>query len=49
MIKGIESLRQTQMLKTMNSVKTKSLSLKIQRLTPSSCKDIELRKFKFVA
>ena len=34
---------------TINSGRSNSLSLKYQRLTPSGCKDIGVRKFKFVA
>ena len=34
---------------TMNSVGSNSLSLKYQRFTSSSCEDILIRKFKFVA
>ena len=34
---------------TFNSGRSKSLSLKYQRFTPSGCKDIGDRKFKFVA
>ena len=33
----------------MNSVRSKSLSLKYHRFTASGCKDIEIRKFEFVA
>ena len=35
--------------KTINSGRPNSLSLKYQRFTPSGCKDIGIRKFKFVA
>ena len=34
---------------TINSVRSKSLSLKYQRFTPSCCKNIEMRTFEFVA
>ena len=34
---------------TNNSVISNSLSLKYQRFTPSGCKDIGVRKYKFVA
>ena len=33
----------------MKSVRSKYLSLKYQMFTPSGCKDIEIRKFEFVA
>ena len=33
----------------MNSVRANSLSLKYHRFTASGCKDIEIRKFEFVA
>ena len=33
----------------MNSVRSKNLSLKYQRFTPLSCKDIGIRIFEFVA
>ena len=33
----------------MISVKSNNISLKYQRFTPSGCKDIRIRKFKFVA
>ena len=33
----------------MNSVGSNNLSLKYQRLTPSGCKDIGIRKFDFIA
>ena len=32
----------------MNSVRSNNLSLKYQRVTPSGCKDIGIRKFEFV-
>ena len=32
----------------MNSVRSKNLSLKYQSFSPSSCKDIGIRKFEFV-
>ena len=32
----------------MNSVRSSVLSLKYQRLTPSSCQDIRIRQFEFV-
>ena len=35
-------------IQTMNSVESNSLSLKYQRSTSSSCKDIGIRKVKFV-
>ena len=34
---------------TINSGRSSSLSLKYQRFTPSGCKDIGVRKYKFVA
>ena len=34
---------------TINSARSNSLSLKYQRFTPSGCKDIGVRKFKFAA
>ena len=34
---------------TINSLRSNSLSLKYQRFTPSGCKDIGVRKCKFVA
>ena len=37
------------MLQTMNSVRSFKLSLKYQRLTPSDCEDIRIRKFECVA
>ena len=33
----------------MNSVRQNNINLKYQRFTPSGCKDIEIRKFEFVA
>ena len=36
-------------LKTMNSVRSNSLSLKYQGFSPSGCQDIGIRKFEFVA
>ena len=33
----------------MKSVRSNSLSMKYQKFTPSDCKDIEIRKFEFVA
>ena len=41
--------RRPLIFQTMNSVKSNSLSLKYRRFTPSGCKDIEIRKFEFVA
>ena len=38
-----------EIFQTMNSVGSKSLSLKYQRFTPSGCKDMWIRKFKFLA
>ena len=35
--------------RTINSVRSNSLSLKYHRFTPSGCKDIGIRKFEFVA
>ena len=36
------------LFQTINYVRTNSLSLKSQRLTPSDCKDIKIRKIEFV-
>ena len=41
--------RRPLIFQTMNSVRSNNLSLKYQRFTPSSCRDIVIRKFKFVA
>ena len=37
------------LFQTMNSVRTKCMSLKVLRFTTSGCKDIVVRKFEFVA
>ena len=37
------------MFQSVNSVILNNLSLKYQRFKPSGCKDIEIRKFEFVA
>ena len=41
--------RRPQIFQTMNYVRSKSLSLKYQGFLPSDSRDIEIRKFKFVA
>ena len=33
----------------MNYIRLNNLSLKYQRFTPSGCRDIDIRKFEFVA
>ena len=41
--------RRPLIFQTMSSVRSKSLSLKYYRFTPSGCKDIEIKTFEFVA
>ena len=41
--------RRSLIFQTFNSVKSKNLSLKSQRFTPSGCKDKGIRKFEFMA
>jgi len=40
--------RRPSIFQTMYSVISNNLSLKYQRFKPSGCRDIEIRKFKFV-
>ena len=41
--------RRTLIFQTMNHVRPNNLSLKYHRFAPSGCKDIQIRKFEFVA